>query len=74
MFHKESFPDEKILKTNLAVVVEDKHEDENMKRLNLIGDVTGQTCIIVDDIVDSGKTLIQVAETLKNNGAKKVYA
>jgi ribose-phosphate pyrophosphokinase len=40
----------------------------------VIGDVAGYTCILVDDIVDSGGTLVNAADALLANGAKDVYA
>ena len=40
----------------------------------MIGDVAGYTCILIDDIVDSGGTLVNAAEALLANGAKDVYA
>jgi ribose-phosphate pyrophosphokinase len=42
--------------------------------MNVIGDVKGQTCILVDDIVDSGGTLINAAEALLKAGARSVSA
>lgn len=42
--------------------------------LNLIGDVKGRLCILIDDMVDSAGTLCQAAETLKSAGAKDVEA
>ena len=41
--------------------------------MNVIGDVKDQTCIIVDDIIDSGGTIINAAKALKGRGAKEVY-
>ena len=41
--------------------------------MNVIGDVTDQTCIIVDDIIDSGGTIVNAAKALKARGAKEVY-
>jgi ribose-phosphate pyrophosphokinase len=41
--------------------------------MNVIGDVKGKTCVIVDDIIDSGGTIINAAKALKNRGAKEVY-
>ena len=41
--------------------------------MNVIGDVKDQTCIIVDDIIDSGGTIINAAKALKERGAKEVY-
>ena len=40
----------------------------------MIGDVAGYTCILIDDIVDSGGTLVNAADALLANGAKDVYA
>jgi ribose-phosphate pyrophosphokinase len=42
--------------------------------MNVIGDATGHTCILIDDIVDSGGTLVNAADALLANGAKDVYA
>ena len=42
--------------------------------MNIIGDVEGQTCILIDDIVDSGGTLVNAAEALLNKGASEVSA
>ena len=42
--------------------------------MNIIGDVTGRTCIMVDDLVDTAGTLCKAAEALKDNGAMKVVA
>ena len=42
--------------------------------MNVIGEVAGYTCILVDDIVDSGGTLVNAADALLAHGAKDVYA
>ena len=42
--------------------------------MHIIGDVKDRTCILVDDIVDSGGTLCNAAEALKKAGAKSVHA
>ena len=42
--------------------------------MNVIGDVAGYTCILIDDIVDSGGTLVNAADALLANGARDVYA
>jgi ribose-phosphate pyrophosphokinase len=42
--------------------------------MNVIGDVTGKTCILVDDIVDSGGTLVNAANALLDQGAREVMA
>jgi ribose-phosphate pyrophosphokinase len=42
--------------------------------MNIIGEVAGRTCVIMDDMVDTAGTLIKAAQALKNNGATKVIA
>lgn len=42
--------------------------------MNVIGDVAGKDCIIIDDIIDTAGTLVQAAKALKANGAKRIYA
>lgn len=47
--------------------------DENAKVLEIIGDVRGKNCLVVDDFSISGGTLIDIAYGLKDKGAKKIY-
>ena len=42
--------------------------------MNIIGDVEGRTCILIDDIVDSAGTLCNAAAALKQQGATEVFA
>jgi len=42
--------------------------------MNIIGDVDGRTCIIIDDLVDTAGTLCEAASALKENGAQRVVA
>ena len=42
--------------------------------LNVIGDVEGKNCMIVDDFTVSGGTLVDIARALKDNGAKRIIA
>jgi ribose-phosphate pyrophosphokinase len=42
--------------------------------MNIIGDVNGRTCVIMDDIVDTAGTLCKAAQALKEHGAKRVLA
>ena len=59
------------LDTTIAIVDQGETEaDEGY----VIGDVQGKNCILVDDILNTGKTLANAAELLKANGANKVYA
>ena len=41
--------------------------------MNVIGNVKNKTCIMVDDIIDSGGTIVNAAKALKNRGAKEVH-
>jgi len=41
--------------------------------MNVIGNVKGKTCLIVDDIIDSGGTIVNAAKALKERGAKEVH-
>lgn len=59
---------------NLAIVDKRRPRAGVSEVMNIIGDVEGQTCIMIDDIVDSGGTLVNAAEALLNAGAKEVSA
>ena len=63
----------KILNAELAIVDKRRPKPGQSKVMNVIGDVKGKTCIIVDDIIDSGGTIVNAAKALKNRGAKDVY-
>jgi ribose-phosphate pyrophosphokinase len=58
----------------LAIVDKRRERPGESEVMNIIGDVSGRTCILVDDIVDSGGTLCNAAEALLANGAREVYA
>jgi ribose-phosphate pyrophosphokinase len=42
--------------------------------MNVIGDVDGRTCVILDDIIDTAGTLVKTADALLDAGAREVYA
>src|SRR6201996_8124811 len=58
----------------LAIIDKRRERAGESEVMNVIGDVAGYTCILVDDIVDSGGTLVNAADALLSNGAKEVYA
>ncbi|HEY8268812.1 MAG TPA: ribose-phosphate pyrophosphokinase [Xanthobacteraceae bacterium] len=58
----------------LAIIDKRREKPNESEVMNVIGEVTGQTCILVDDIVDSGGTLVNAADALLEKGAKAVYA
>jgi len=59
---------------DLAIIDKRRPAPNMVKVMNVIGDVEGRTCIIVDDMVDTAGTLCQAAGILKEKGAKKVVA
>ena len=63
----------KILNAGLAIVDKRRPKPGQSKVMNVVGDVKDKTCIIVDDIIDSGGTIINAAKALKERGAKEVY-
>jgi ribose-phosphate pyrophosphokinase len=58
----------------LAIVDKRRDRPGESEVMNIIGEVEGRTCILVDDIVDSGGTLCNAAEALLEKGAREVYA
>ena len=63
----------KLLNVGLAIVDKRRPKPGQSQVMNIIGNVKDQTCIIVDDIIDSGGTIINAAKALKNRGAKEVF-
>ena len=61
---------------NLDIAIIDKRRDRanESEAMNVIGNVRGKQCIIVDDIVDTGGTLVRGADALLSNGAEEVQA
>lgn len=61
---------------NAALAIIDKRRSgpNQVAEMSVVGDVQGETCVIVDDMVDTGGTLIKAGETLLKDGAKKVIA
>jgi len=62
------------LNTDLAIVDKRREKAGQSEVMNIIGDVEGRACILIDDIVDSGGTLCNAADALLKNGATEVYA
>ena len=63
----------KLLNVGLAIVDKRRPKPGQSQVMNVIGDVKDKTCIIVDDIIDSGGTIVNAANALKSRGAKDVY-
>ncbi|MEA3534194.1 ribose-phosphate pyrophosphokinase [Rhizobium sp. CC-YZS058] len=64
----------KRLDCQLAIVDKRRERAGESEVMNVIGDVTGKDCLLIDDIVDSGGTLCNAAEALLKNGATSVTA
>jgi len=64
----------KRLGADLAIIDKRREEANVSEVMNVIGDVTGRTCVIVDDIVDTAGTLVGAARALKGQGAAAVVA
>ena len=59
---------------DLAIIDKRRPQPNESRVMNVIGDVEGKTCVLVDDIVDTAGTLCTAAEALKAEGALAVYA
>jgi ribose-phosphate pyrophosphokinase len=64
----------KRLDSELAIIDKRRPRANDSEVMNIIGDVDGRTCVIMDDIVDTANTLCKAAAALKEHGAKKVVA
>ena len=58
----------------LAIIDKRRPRPNESEVMNIIGEVRGKTCVLIDDLVDTAGTLCHAAEALKANGAKKVLA
>ena len=60
---------------NAGIAIVDKRRPEPGKSevMNIVGDVKGKICIIVDDIIDSGGTIVNAAKALTEKDAKEIY-
>lgn len=59
---------------SLAIVDKRRPKANAIEVMNVIGDVEGKKCLMVDDMIDTAGTIVQGAEALMKNGAKEVYA
>ncbi|HEY3327062.1 MAG TPA: ribose-phosphate pyrophosphokinase [Novimethylophilus sp.] len=64
----------KQLNSDLAIIDKRRPKPNVAKVMHIIGDVSGRTCVIMDDMVDTANTLCEAAAALKEHGAEKVVA
>ena len=64
----------KRLSADLAIIDKRRSGPGTSEVMNVIGDVRNKICVIIDDLVDSGGTIVNAAAALKSKGAKDVYA
>lgn len=65
---------EKLNDVDIAIIDKRRAGPNQVAAMKVVGDVRNKTCIIVDDMIDTGGTLIKASDTLLEQGAKKVYA
>ena len=59
---------------HLAIIAKQRPQPDMAEVIEMVGDVRGKTAVIVDDMISTGGTLIEAAETLLDRGARKVIA
>jgi ribose-phosphate pyrophosphokinase len=64
----------KRLDSDLAIIDKRRPRPNVANVMNIIGDVVGRTCVIMDDLVDTANTLCEAAAALKQHGAERVVA
>jgi len=64
----------KRLEADLAIIDKRRPKANEAKVMNIIGDVEGRSCVLIDDLVDTAGTLCKAARALKEGGAAKVVA
>jgi ribose-phosphate pyrophosphokinase len=64
----------KRLEADLAIIDKRRPRPNVATVMNIIGEVEGRTCVIVDDLVDTANTLCEAAQALKRHGAQRVLA
>jgi ribose-phosphate pyrophosphokinase len=56
------------------MIVKQRAKANEIEKMELVGNVEGKTCIIIDDMIDTAGTLCKASNMLKENGADKVFA
>eukprot|EP00755_Sulcionema_specki_P038651 Sspe_Gene.23803::Locus_9309_Transcript_1_1_Confidence_1.000_Length_2823::g.23803::m.23803/K00948/PRPS, prsA; ribose-phosphate pyrophosphokinase len=61
-------------RTGLAMIIKQRSGASSIERMDLVGQVKGSDCILVDDMTDTSGTLVEAARMLSENGALRVFA
>ena len=64
----------KKLSTDIAMIDKRRTAPNVAEAMNVVGDVKGKDCLLIDDMIDTAGTLVQAAMALRKNGANKIYA
>lgn len=64
----------KRINATIAIIDKRREKANESKVMHVIGEVKGRTAILIDDMIDTGGTIVQAAQALMDNGAKVVYA
>ncbi len=59
---------------SMAIIDKRRPKANQLEVMNIIGDIKGKKCLMVDDMIDTAGTIVQGAEALYKNGAKEIYA
>ena len=64
----------KRLRAGLAIVDKRRDNPESTEVMHILGDIKGKTCLLVDDLIATGSSLVEAAAALERGGATEVYA
>lgn len=64
----------KYLKANLAIIDKRRVADNEAEVMNIVGDVSGRDVIIVDDLIDTGGTIVNATREMRKKGARRLFA
>jgi ribose-phosphate pyrophosphokinase len=62
------------LNASLAIIDKRRPKANQSEIMNIVGEIEGRTCLMVDDMIDTAGTITQGAQALKDKGAKEIYA
>ena len=61
------------INSSIAIIDKRRPTPGKSEVMNIVGNVKNKNCVIVDDIIDSGGTIVNAAQSLKDKGAKDIY-